>query len=193
MPAGASLALLAIFVGTNLISVRTFGEVDFWLASIRVLAIVVFLGAGGLYALGLWPDATLSVNNLWAHGGFAPNGYGIALTGVALVIFSYFGTEIAVMAAAESEDPAKGIRQASSTIIWRILLFFVGAIAVICTVIPWDELPEPRSLNAWGFPPRRSSCSWLSLRPLFRSLTLGSTRPPVWWPPLPSRASARPS
>lgn len=148
---GASLALLAIFVGTNLISVRTFGEVEFWLASIKVLAIVVFLGAGGLYALGLWPDAAMSVNNLWAHGGFAPHGYGIALTGVALVIFSYFGTEIAVMAAAESEDPAKGIRQASSTIIWRILLFFVGAIAVICMVIPWDELPEPTNVAVAPF------------------------------------------
>lgn len=148
---GASLGLLSIFVGTNLISVRTFGEVEFWLASIKVLAIVVFLGAGTLYALGLWPDATMSVSNLWAHGGFAPNGYGMAFTGVALVIFSYFGTEIAVMAAAESEDPAKGIRQATSTIIWRILLFFVGAIAVICMVIPWDELPEPTNVAAAPF------------------------------------------
>ena len=147
----ASLVLLAIFVGTNLISVRTFGEVEFWLASIKVIAIVVFLAAGLLFALGLWPDSTNTVNYLWSHGGFAPNGYGIALTGVALVIFSYFGTEIAVMAAVESEDPAKGIRQASSTVIWRILLFFVGAIAVICMVIPWDELPEPTNVSVAPF------------------------------------------
>ena len=138
-----SLILIAIFVGTNLISVRTFGEVEFWLASIKVLAIVVFLGAGVLFALGLWPNATFAVPNLWEHGGFAPNGIGVAFTGVALVIFSYFGTEIAVMAAAESVDPAKGIRQATSTIIWRILLFFVGSVLVIVTVVPWDELPVP--------------------------------------------------
>ncbi|MDT3330081.1 amino acid permease [Microbacterium sp. KSW-18] len=138
-----SLILIAIFVGTNLISVRTFGEVEFWLASIKVLAIVVFLGAGLLFALGLWPNATFSVPNLWEHGGFAPNGIGVAFTGVALVIFSYFGTEIAVMAAAESVDPAKGIRQATSTIIWRILLFFVGSVLVIVAVVPWDELPVP--------------------------------------------------
>ncbi|WP_053386624.1 amino acid permease [Leucobacter japonicus] len=138
-----SLLLLAIFVGANLISVRTFGEVEFWLASIKVLAIVVFLGAGVLFAFGLWPNSSFSIPNLWEHGGFAPNGYGVAFTGVALVIFSYFGTEIAVMASAESEDPAKGIRQASSTVIWRILLFFVGAVLIITTIIPWDELPEP--------------------------------------------------
>ncbi|WP_200331299.1 amino acid permease [Leucobacter sp. L43] len=138
-----SLLLLAIFVGTNLISVRTFGEVEFWLASVKVLAIVVFLGAGALFAFGLWPNATYSIPNLWEHGGFAPNGFGVAFTGVALVIFSYFGTEIAVMASAESEDPAKGIRQATSTVIWRILLFFVGAVLVITTIVPWDELPEP--------------------------------------------------
>ncbi|CAL4859090.1 amino acid permease [Microbacterium sp. MM2322] len=138
-----SLILIAIFVGTNLISVRTFGEVEFWLASIKVIAIVVFLGAGLLFALGLWPNATFSVPNLWEHGGFAPNGIGVAFTGVALVIFSYFGTEIAVMAAAESVDPGKGIRQATSTIIWRILLFFVGSVLVIVAVVPWDELPVP--------------------------------------------------
>ncbi|MFJ6678670.1 amino acid permease [Microbacterium sp. NPDC091382] len=138
-----SLILIAIFVGTNVISVRTFGEVEFWLASIKVLAIVVFLGAGILFALGLWPGATFAVPNLWEHGGFAPNGIGVAFTGVALVIFSYFGTEIAVMASAESVDPAKGIRQATSTIIWRILLFFVGSVLVIVTVVRWDELPVP--------------------------------------------------
>jgi GABA permease len=138
-----SLILIAIFVGTNVISVRTFGEVEFWLASIKVVAIVVFLGAGILFALGLWPEASFSVPNLWEHGGFAPNGIGVAFTGVALVIFSYFGTEIAVMASAESVDPAKGIRQATSTIIWRILLFFVGSVLVIVTVVPWDELPVP--------------------------------------------------
>lgn len=143
-----SLILLAIFVGVNMISVRTFGEVEFWLASIKVTAIVVFLGAGVLFALGWWPNSTgPTFDNLWSHGGFAPNGIGVALTGVALVIFSYFGTEIAVMAAAESEDPAKGIRQATSTVIWRILLFFVGAVLVIVAVIPWDELPKPTDVT----------------------------------------------
>lgn len=141
-----SLLLIGLFVGTNVISLRTFGEVEFWLASIKVTAIVVFLGAGVLFALGLWPDSPGTISNLWEHGGFAPHGVDVALTGVALVIFSYFGTEIAVMAATESVDPAKGIRQATSTIVWRILLFFVGSVLVIVTVIPWDELPVPKDV-----------------------------------------------
>ncbi|MGL3805485.1 amino acid permease [Paeniglutamicibacter sp. R2-26] len=146
-----SAALLVLFICTNIISVRTFGEVEFWLASIKVVAIVVFLGVGVLFALGLWPESTFSVGNLWQHGGFAPNGVWISITGVAIVIFSYFGTEIAVMAAAESEDPAKGIRQASSTIIWRILLFFVGAVLVIVTIVPWNQLPDPAEIAPFTY------------------------------------------
>lgn len=144
LPAWAgSLALLAIFVGTNLISLRTFGETEFWLASIKVIAIVVFLAAGVLFALGLWPNAAFSVSNLWEHGGFMPNGLGVVLSSIALVLFSYFGTEIAVMAAAESENPGKGIRQAANTVIWRVMLFYVGAILVIVTIVPWNQLPNP--------------------------------------------------
>lgn len=144
VPAWAgSLALLAIFVATNVVSLRSFGETEFWLASIKVVAIVVFLAAGTLFALGLWPDSALSIDSLWAHGGFAPNGFGVVVSSVALVLFSYFGTEIAVMAAAESEDPAKGVRQAANTVIWRVMLFYVGSMLVIVTVVPWNQLPSP--------------------------------------------------
>lgn len=146
-----SLFLLAVFVATNLISVRTFGETEFWLASIKVIAIVVFLVVGVLFVLGLWPSAEFSVHNLWAHGGFAPNGTGVVLSSVALVLFSYFGTEIAVMAAAESENPAKGIRQASGTVIWRVLLFYVGAIFVIVTAVPWNQLPDPAVIAPFSY------------------------------------------
>ncbi|MGN6413289.1 amino acid permease [Flexivirga sp.] len=137
-----SLLLLAVFVVSNLISVRSFGEAEFWLASIKVIAIVVFLVVGTLFVLGLWPDGDFTVQNLWQHGGFAPQGFGAILTGVALVIFSYFGTEIAVMASAESEDPAKGVKLATVTVIWRVLLFFVGSILIITMAIPWQDLPE---------------------------------------------------
>ncbi|HOB50981.1 MAG TPA: amino acid permease [Mycobacterium sp.] len=139
-----SVLLLLMFTATNLVSLRSFGEVEFWLASVKVLAIVVFLGIGTLYAFGLWPKSQFSIPNLWQHGGFAPHGVWPIITGVALVIFSYFGTEIAVMAAAESVDPAKGVRQATSTVIWRILLFFVGGVLIIATVVPWNTLPDPK-------------------------------------------------
>jgi GABA permease len=143
-PWGFSILLLLIFTGTNVISLRSFGEVEFWLASVKVIAIVIFLGVGILYAFGVWPGSHFSIPNLWEHGGFAPHGVWPIVAGVAVVIFSYFGTEIAVMAAAESVDPARGIRQATSTVIWRILLFFVGGVLIIVTVVPWNELPNPK-------------------------------------------------
>ena len=146
-----SVLLLLVFTATNLISLRSFGEVEFWLASVKVLAIVVFLGIGTLYAFGLWPKSHFSIPNLWQHGGFAPHGIWPIVTGVALVIFSYFGTEIAVMAAAESVDPAKGVKQATSTVIWRILLFFVGGVLIIVTVVPWNQLPNPKEIAPFAY------------------------------------------
>ncbi|WP_225792676.1 amino acid permease [Agrococcus sediminis] len=152
LPAWAgSLILLAIFVTTNLISLRAFGETEFWLASIKVVAIVVFLGAGLLFAFGLWPDSTLSIANLWQHGGFMPNGFGVVVSSIALVLFAYFGAEIAVMAAAESEDPAKGTRQAANTVIWRVMLFYVGAVLVIVMVVPWNQLPSPDEIPPFAY------------------------------------------
>ncbi len=150
-PWAFSVLLLLLFTATNLVSLRSFGEVEFWLASVKVIAIVVFLVVGTLYALGLWPRSHFSIPNLWTHGGFAPHGLWPAVAGVAIVIFSYFGTEIAVMAAAESVDPAKGIRQATHTVIWRILLFFVGGVLVIATVVPWDELPDPKDTAPFAY------------------------------------------
>ncbi|MEV0703552.1 amino acid permease [Saccharopolyspora sp. NPDC050389] len=138
-----SVVLLLFFTASNLVSARSFGEVEYWLASVKVCAILVFVAVGTLFALGLWPNSAFSIPNIWTHGGFTPNGWWPVISGVAIVIFSYFGTEIAVMAAAESENPAKGIRQAVSTVIWRILLFYVGGVLLIVTIVPWSELPDP--------------------------------------------------
>lgn len=146
-----SVLLLLVFTATNLVSLRSFGEVEFWLASIKVIAIVVFLLVGVLFAFGIWPGSRYSIPNLWSHGGFAPQGVWPIVAGVAVVIFSYFGTEIAVMAAAESVDPAKGIRQATSTVIWRILLFFVGGVLIIVTVVPWNKLPNPKDTAPFAY------------------------------------------
>jgi GABA permease len=76
-----SFALLLALTVTNLISVRIFGEFEFWFASIKVAAIVVLLLLAGLFVLGLWPGTALNVSNLTLHGGFAPNGVLPVLTG----------------------------------------------------------------------------------------------------------------
>ncbi|MCQ9368784.1 amino acid permease [Brevibacterium sp. 50QC2O2] len=141
-----SILLVAVFIMTNLFSVRIFGEIEFWLASIKVVTIIVFLVVGALFVLHLWPTAAdhdPGISNLWAHDGFAPMGVPAIFIAIATVIFSYFGTEIAVMASAESVDPARGINQATKTVIWRILLFFVGGVLIIVMAVPWNELPDP--------------------------------------------------
>ena len=76
-----TLLLLVIFTLTNLLSVRNYGEFEFWFASIKVAAIVVFLFLGTLYVLGLWPEAGSGFSNLTANGGFMPNGIGPVLAG----------------------------------------------------------------------------------------------------------------
>ncbi|MGN7150669.1 amino acid permease [Arthrobacter sp. SAFR-179] len=135
---------------SNLLSLRSFGETEFWLASIKVSTIIVFLTFATLYVLGLLPNSTGSVANLTAHG-FMPHGWAAVFSGVTVVIFSYFGTEIVTMAAAESEQPAKSVAKATNTIVWRILFFYVGSVALLLMMVPWDELPSQTSPFAFAF------------------------------------------
>ncbi|MFD2757146.1 amino acid permease [Gulosibacter faecalis] len=146
-----AIALLVVFIATNLVSLRSFGEVEFWLASVKVAAIIVFIALGALFIFGIWPNSTPGISHLWDVGGFAPNGVWPIISGVAIVIFSYFGTEIAVMAAAESEDPVRGVRQATNTIVWRILLFYVGSVFLIVSIVPWNGLPDPDQQGPFAF------------------------------------------
>ncbi|WP_456506384.1 amino acid permease [Arthrobacter sp. UYCu723] len=145
-----ALAGLLLLTISNLMSLRSFGETEFWLASIKVSAIVVFLIFGTLYVLGLLPNSSGSVANLTAHG-FMPYGWTAVLNGVAVVVFSYFGTEIVTMAAAESEQPAKAVAKATNTIVWRIVFFYIGSVAILLMVVPWDELPSTTSPFAFAF------------------------------------------
>ena len=146
-----SIIVLLVFTGANLVSLRSFGETEFWLASVKVAAIVVFLGVGILFALGAWPGATFSVQNLWVNDGFAPQGWWAVVGGVAIVIFSYFGTEIAVMAASESDQPRRGVTRATNAIIWRILLFYLGAVTLIVMIVPWNQLPDPHVVGPFAY------------------------------------------
>ncbi len=107
-----SLGMMLLLTLTNLISVRSFGEFEFWFASIKVAAIVIFLMLAGLFVLGLWPGVGPSVANLTAHGGFAPNGVLPILTGAVAATGFYFGAEIVTIAAAEAAEPAKAVAKA---------------------------------------------------------------------------------
>src|SRR4051795_2205832 len=121
-----SLGLMVLMTITNLFSVSSYGEFEYWFAGIKVLAICVFLVLGTLYVTGLWPGRSFDLSNLTAHGGFFPKGVGAVFSGIVVVIFSMVGAEIATIAAAESQDPERAIARATNSVVVRIAVFFVG-------------------------------------------------------------------
>ncbi|MGE5118275.1 MAG: amino acid permease [Betaproteobacteria bacterium] len=149
-----SLALLVTLTLTNLVSVKSFGEFEFWFASIKVAAIVVFLFLGGLFVLGLWPGAHADVSNLSAHGGFMPNGIVPVLTGAVAATGFYFGAEIVTIAAAETAEPQKAVARATQSVITRVLVFYVGSILLVVCLVPWNAgaiaTPYVSALDAMG-------------------------------------------
>jgi GABA permease len=151
-----SLALLLLLTATNLVSVKSFGEFEFWLASIKVAAIVIFLLLAGAYVLGLWPSVAFNVANLTAHGGFAPNGILPVLTGAVAATGFYFGAELVTIAAAEAAEPAKAVAKATNKVISRTLLFYVGSILLVVCLVPWNSsaitTPYVSALNAIRIP-----------------------------------------
>jgi GABA permease len=134
-----TLALMTVFTIVNLLSVRSYGEAEFWFASIKVAAIVAFLCAGALFALGAWPGALGGVSHLTAHGGFMPNGIVPVLTGAVAATGFYFGAEIVTIAAAESAEPEKAVAETTQSVIWRVLVFYIGSIFLVVAIVPWND------------------------------------------------------
>jgi GABA permease len=145
-----SLILMTLLTASNLVSTRSFGETEFWLASIKIVTIVVFLVTGVLFALGIWPGSNMSVGNV-THGGFAPHGLSAVLHGIVMVIFAYVGTEIVTIAAAESADPVKSVVKATSSTVWRVIIFYVGSVTLLVMITPWDQIPTQTSPYAAAF------------------------------------------
>jgi GABA permease len=134
-----TLGLVALFTVVNLLSVRSYGEAEFWFASIKVLAIVLFLCAGAIFVFGFWPGGAGGAQHLTMHGGFMPNGIVPVLTGAVAATGFYFGTEIVTLAAAESAEPEKAVAQAMQSVIWRVLTFYVGSIFLVVAILPWND------------------------------------------------------
>lgn len=146
-----ALLVLLVFTLTNLVSTRSFGETEFWLASVKVATIVVFLLVGALYVLGWWPTGDAPGLSHLTGGAFLPHGMSPVVQGIVIAVFSYFGTEIVTIAAAESRQPAKAIARASNTIVWRIAFFYIGTIALLVTITPWADVPTETSPFAAAF------------------------------------------
>ncbi|MCQ6552917.1 amino acid permease [Streptomyces sp. C10-9-1] len=140
-PEWAWVALfMLVFCGTNLAAVKNFGEFEFWFAALKVGAIVLFLGIGVLAITGLLPGAEApGTSNLTGDGGFLPNGSEGLIVGLLASVFAYGGLETVTIAAAESEHPVQGVAKAVRTAMWRIAIFYIGSMAVIVTLVPWND------------------------------------------------------
>lgn len=134
-----SLILMVAMTATNLYSVKSFGEFEYWFAGIKVATILIFLVAVSAYVLGLWPGTTMDFSNLTDHGGFFPHGKAILLAGMVTAVFSMVGAEIATIAGAESEDPKRAVTKATRSVVWRISLFFVGSVFLLAVILPWNS------------------------------------------------------
>ncbi|MTT31402.1 amino acid permease [Terrilactibacillus sp. BCM23-1] len=143
LPAWIPGIIVMVILGTaNLVSVKSFGEFEFWFAMIKIVTIVLMIVAGiGLifFGFGNGGDA-IGLSNLWAHGGFFTNGFTGFFFALSLVIAAYQGVELIGITAGEAIDPQKTLTNAIQSTIWRILIFYIGAIFVIVTVYPWNEL-----------------------------------------------------
>ena len=128
---------MVVFCVANLAAVKNFGEFEFWFAALKVGAISLFLVLGVLAIAGVLPgtDAPGAANLT----DFLPNGSEGLIVGVLASIFAYGGLETVTIAAAESQDPVRGVASAVRTAMWRIALFYIGSMAVIVTLVPWDS------------------------------------------------------
>lgn len=137
-----ALAALASMGTINLIAVKAFGEFEFWFALIKIVTIVAMIVGGiGVIAFGFGNHGVaLGISNLWTKGGFMPNGIQGVLMSLQMVMFAYLGVEMIGLTAGEAKDPEKTIPQAVNSVLWRILLFYVGALFVILSIYPWNEI-----------------------------------------------------
>lgn len=137
-----ALTTLAVLYAVNRISVALFGELEFWFALIKVVTIVAMILIGlAIIFFGITPlGRTASFANLWTHQGFMPFGIlGVVMT-LQIVMFAYQGVELIGVTAGEAQNPEKVLPNATNSIIWRILAFYIGALVVMMALVPWNEL-----------------------------------------------------
>ena len=156
-PLQIGVALMSVMTCVNLMSARSYAEFEFWFASIKVAAILVFIAIAASYAFGWTSPQGATFANLVDHGGFTPHGWIAVLATVPTVFFAMTGAEITTIAAAESAQPGRAIARMSTAVIVRILIFYVISILLIVSVTPWNtvrsgESPFTLALNTMHVP-----------------------------------------
>lgn len=138
----SAFVFLVLITLINLIEVKMYGELEFWFAIVKVVAIVGMIILGMLMiftGIGVGGNA-IGFENLWIHGGFMPNGVWGLLLSLVIVMFSFGGIELIGITAGEADNPKKSIAQAINQVMWRILIFYVGALTVMMIIYPWNKI-----------------------------------------------------
>lgn len=138
----SALAFLVLVTIINLFHVKAYGELEFWFAIIKVLAIIGMIVFGiAIIVFGIGNGGQpIGISNLWQQGGFFPHGLQGMIMSLVMVMFSFGGVELIGITAGEAENPRKSIPQAINQVVWRILLFYVGALTVILAIFPWNQM-----------------------------------------------------
>lgn len=154
-----AIICLLILLGFNLLTVKLFGELEFWFALIKVITILFLIAVGVvLLVIGFKTDAgTVTIQNLWEHGGIFPNGISGFLLSFQMVLFAFVGVELVGVTAAETANPKKNIPSAINKIPLRILFFYIGSIIILLCINPWTELngsesPFVKTFSLVGIP-----------------------------------------
>ncbi|HWO95507.1 MAG TPA: amino acid permease [Bacillus sp. (in: firmicutes)] len=137
-----ALAALVIMAAVNFLAVKAYGELEFWFALIKIVAIIFMIVIGvGMIVFGIGNGGIATgISNLWEHGGILPNGITGVLMSLQMVMFAFLGIEMIGITAGEVKDPEKTLSRAIDTVFWRILVFYVGALFVIMSIYPWTEI-----------------------------------------------------
>jgi len=151
------LALISVMTLVNLVSVRAYGEAEFWLAFLKVSAIGAFIALGVAFIALFGPGPHQALSTMLGHGGLLPHGVAGLVAAIPIVIFSMFGSEMATIAAAESSDPAANIARAGRSVALRIVVFYVSSVILITAIVPWNSLvvglsPFKAVLDVIGIP-----------------------------------------
>ncbi|MEQ4531170.1 MAG: proline-specific permease ProY [Mixta sp.] len=136
------LSVVLVIGAVNLMSVKVFGEVEFWFSFFKVATIIIMIVAGlGMIIWGIGNGGQpTGIHNLWTNGGFFAHGVVGMLLSLQMVMFAYGGIEIIGITAGEAEEPEKSIPRAINSVPWRILVFYVGTLFVIMSIYPWNQV-----------------------------------------------------
>jgi len=172
------LVLVGAMTATNLLSVKTYGEFEFWFASIKVAAIVAFGLLCISFIAGVGGSSIAAFDNLTAFGGFMPHGAAAVLAAVPVVLFAVTGAEVAAVAAAESDDPAHNVARAARSMVLRILALYVSSVFLIVCVLPWNTLiagesPFVAVMNAMRIPAAAPMMAFIVLTAVLSCLNSG--------------------